>query len=105
VGACLFLFITTAVSQPVRSYSVWKQKAVVAQVELPPSHIAGHGFVKQVRLSLRLVRALVPLALGDLFQSVSSPHMGSVHVLFGDDIVYVGKRRVQVSRLYFQAVQ
>jgi len=31
--------------------------------------------------------------------------MGSVHVLFGDDIVYVGKRRVQVRRLYFQAVQ
>jgi len=77
----------------------------VAQVELPHSHIAGLGFIKQVRLSLRPVRALVRLALGDLSQSISSPRIGSVHVLFGDDIVYVGKRRAQVSRLYFKAVQ
>ena len=90
-----------AVSQPARSYSV-KLQAVVAQVELPPSHIAGHGFIKPVRLFLRPVRALVRLALGDLSlsQSILSPRRGSVHhVLFGDGIAYVGKRRVQVSRL------
>jgi len=104
VGACLFPYIARAVSQPARSHSV-KLQAVVAQVELPHSHIAGLGFIKQVRLSLRPVRALVRLALGDLSQSISSPRIGSVHVLFGDDIVYVGKRRVQVSRLYFKAVQ
>jgi len=59
VGACLFLFNTRTVSQTARSCSVWKLKAVVAQVELPPSHIAGHRFIKQVRLSLRMIRTLV----------------------------------------------
>ena len=95
-----------AVSQPARSYSV-KLQAVVAQVELPHSHIAGHGFIKPVRLFLRPVHALVRLALGDLSlsQSILSPRRGSVHVLFGDGIAYVGKLRVQVSRLYFKAVQ
>ena len=63
--------------------------------------------MKPVRLFLRPVRALVRLALGDLSlsQSILSPRRGSVHVLFGDGIAYVGKRRVQVSRLYFKAVQ
>jgi len=65
----------------------------VAQVELPHSHIAGLGFIKMVRLSLRPVRALVRLVLGDVSQSISSLRRGSVHVLFGDDIAYVGKRR------------
>ena len=86
VGACLFPCITRAVSQPARSHSV-KLQAVVAQVEVPHSHIAGLGFIKQVQFSLRPVRALVRLAIGDLSQSVSSPRRGSVRVLFGDDIV------------------
>jgi len=90
VGACLFPCITRAVSQPARSYSV-KLQAVVAQVELPHSHIAGHGFIKPVRLFLRPVRALVRLALVDLSQSISSPRIGPVHVLFAEDIVYVGE--------------
>ena len=99
VDACLFPFITKAVLQPAYSCSVWKLEAVVAQVNLPPSNIAGHGFIKQVQLSLRSVRALVRLALGDLSQSIVFPRSGSVHVQFADDIVYVGKQRVQVSRL------
>jgi len=63
----------------------------VPQVELPPSHIAGHTdrFIKQVRLSFVQSAAL---ALGDLSQSASSLHRGSIHVLFvellNDDIVY-----------------
>jgi len=104
VGACLFPCITRAVSQPARSYSVWKLEAIVAQVELPPSHIAEHGLIKQARLSFCPVRALVRLAPGDGSQSVLSPRRGSVRVLFGHDIVYMGKRRVKVSWLYCQAV-
>ena len=98
VDAYLFPFITRAEFQPARSCSVGKLEAVVAQVELPPSNIAGHGLWAH-QAGAALIASNPRLALGNLSQSIIFPRRGSVHVQFADDIVYVGKWRVQVSRL------